>query len=105
MWGCKEGQPRSGGALVITSSVTSWRKVSKEAAGQRSSREWSIRVRYREGRGFSIIAGSRPRMTSIDTRETEEGRSSFLSGRVSKVASRFKVFPRSRKVVSVLTWL
>ena len=72
-------------------------------AGQRSSRLWSTRVRWREGRGLSIIRGSRPRMINIDIREADGGLRSFLSGRVSKVETRFKVFSRSGKMVSVFT--
>ena len=52
---------------------------------------------------MSIITGSRPRMASIDSRETEGGWGPILSGRVSKVAIRFKVFPSSGLMVSVST--
>ena len=59
--------------MRLTSSVTSWRKVSKAGlAGQMSIREWRTRVRWRGGRGLSIITGSRPSMISTVIRETEE---------------------------------
>ena len=54
---------------------------------------------------MSIIRGSRPRMINIDIREADGGLRSFLSGRVSKVETRFKVFSRSGKMVSVFTWI
>ena len=96
--------PRSRGALVNTTSVTSWRKVSRELAGQRSNKEWRILVRWRWSWGLSITTESRPSTKSIDIREDEVRCSPLLSGRVSRVATSFKVFPRIVRKFSVLTW-
>ena len=96
--------PRSRGAFVKTTSVTSWRKVSRELAGQRSNKEWRILVRWRWSWGLSITTGSRPSNMSIDIREGEVGCSPLLSGRVRRVLTSFKMFPRIVRKFSVLIW-